>query len=85
VVVQSSAQLKLLIIRQDNHKCGHVTNVNRVHLIISHVSPFWRNFVSQKKRVELENEQARRPQIEFRRVTNGVCGLERDNDIGTSN
>lgn len=39
----------------------------------------------KKKRVELEKEQARRPQIEVRRLTNGVCGLERDNDIGTSN
>jgi hypothetical protein len=39
----------------------------------------------KKKRVELEKEQARRPQIEVRMVTNGVCGLERDNDIGTSN
>ncbi len=59
--------------------------MNRVHLIITHVSPFWRNFVSQKKRVGLEKDQARRPQIEVCRVTNGVCGLERDNDIGTSN
>jgi hypothetical protein len=59
--------------------------VTRVHLIISHVSPFWRNFVSKKKRVELEKEQARRPQIEVRSVANGVCGLETDIDIGTSN